>query len=184
MEWRFGGLDPEKRERLMARGCSLEEEDARSFSQGLAEFEKHAKRHVGDTYVPLGYFTPTGFALGAWTVEQSAKWRRNKLNPEQQYMLFTVGFGPALHPDERDARVVTRMLELILRDSTHHSLRRRQKIFRSLVMKYHPTLSKKYRVDYAEQATQFLESYKEWFLNPPPPPLPEGEGDFDFESSF
>lgn len=169
LEWRWGRFDTRK-QRLMSRiSCSLQLESDRYFEEGLREFEQYIDQYQ-DPYVPPEHWTHSGFALGAWAVAQRAAWRQGKLTVEQQYQLDDVCFGPVVHPEKEEAREVTMYMENRMRDGRGRSLDVRRRVFRSLVMLYHPDF---YDGEFAEVATQFLAGYREWFLNPPPRTPPE-----------
>jgi len=172
LEWRWGGLSAERRERLLQGGLSLEEEKDRYFADGLEEFSRHVEDQHGDPHVPKGHFTPSGFPLGAWATAQRAAWRKGRLTVEQQYLLDAATFSPVAHPDNSEAREVTMMIRATLYEHREHSLQDREKCFRRLVVRYHPTSS---RMPHSEEVTMFLAGYRDWFLEPPLPPVPEGE---------
>jgi len=173
LEWRWGSLSAEKRQRLMDHGVSFSEEKDRFFAEGLEEFARHLDEQDGDPYVPMGHFTECGFALGAWALAQRAAWRRGRLTAEQQHLLDAVGFGPMAHPANPELRNVTLEIEGRLRDAQGLNIRAREQCFRSLVLKHHPSRS---RTSTAEAATQFLAGYRDWFLTPPMPPPQVSEG--------
>lgn len=167
LEWRWGGLSAERRQLLLQGGLSFSDEKDRTFAEGLEAFERHVEEQGGDPYVPAGYFTPSGFALGAWADAQRAAWRKGRLGAEQMYLLDAVGFTPVAHPDDPDARAVTLLIEATLRDNQCNTVRAREQCFRKLVLRHHPS---RLRSKYAEVATQFLAGYRDWFLAPPAPP--------------
>eukprot|EP00933_Yihiella_yeosuensis_P026098 TRINITY_DN20254_c0_g3_i1.p1 TRINITY_DN20254_c0_g3~~TRINITY_DN20254_c0_g3_i1.p1 ORF type:complete len:565 (-),score=90.86 TRINITY_DN20254_c0_g3_i1:367-1980(-) len=175
MEWRADSLEASKREKLVLGGLSLEDESDRYFTEGLQEFEQHYKanpRH--DPLVPSGYFTPSGFPLGAWTLTQRSNWLNNRLGVDQKYLLYGAGFGPAHHPENNQAREATIVIERSLRAYQNHPLEDRQRLFRTLVIRHHPTQPSSKLVGHAAEITRFLSGWRDWFLNPPAPPLPEG----------
>lgn len=178
LEWRSGTLSDQRKELLMQRGLDVNQEDARSFSEGLAAFEKHFEDNNGDPYVPRGHFTENGFALGAWTTKQLVDWRMGRLSVEQQYLLWETKFSPAAHPENREAREITMAIETVLREAQLFPDVRKRAVFRALLTKYHPG----HRVrgiepPFADEVTQFLAGYREWFLDPPPPPSASSDGD-------
>ncbi|CAJ1332692.1 unnamed protein product [Effrenium voratum] len=128
LEWRSGTLSAEKQELLEQRGLDVEEEGARSFAEGLVEFETYVK-DSGSSYVPSGYFSSSGFPLYAWATKQWADWRRGKLTAEQQYMLDEVGFPPVRHPDDPKAQEYTKTVEAVLRNGAQFPYGRRKHIF-------------------------------------------------------
>ncbi|CAJ1401865.1 unnamed protein product [Effrenium voratum] len=171
LEWRSGTLSAEKQELLEQRGLDVEEEGARSFAEGLVEFETYVK-DSGSSYVPSGYFSSSGFPLYAWATKQWADWRRGKLTAEQQYMLDEVGFPPVRHPDDPKAQEYTKTVEAVLRNGAQFPYGRRKHIFATLVRKWHPAVSRQVlpQATRGSDVLQFLAGYREWFLNPPPPP--------------
>ncbi|CAE7796116.1 UCHL3 [Symbiodinium microadriaticum] len=145
----------------MQRGLDVNQEDARSFSEGLAAFEKHVEDNNGDPYVPRGHFTENGFALGAWATKQLVDWRMGHLSVEQQYMLWETKFSPAAHPESREAREITIAIETVLREAQLFPDSRKRAVFRALLTKYHPG----HRIrgiepPFADEVTQFLAGYR------------------------
>ena len=142
LEWRYGGLDADRRERLLAGGLSLAEEAGRTFAEGLEEFERYVQAKDGDPFVPDGHFTQSGFALGSWSLQMRGAWRRDRLSVEQQHLLDAVGFTPVSHPEEKVFREVTMQIEAQLREAQGQQKRAREKTFVALVMKHHPSRSR------------------------------------------
>jgi len=168
LEWRSGYLPEDKCQRLLDSGVSLEKENDRTFLEGVRVFENYLQEQNGDPYVPSGYWTESGFALGTWAVSQRAAWKRGELSAEQQHLLYAIGFPPAAHPDDDETRKVTLHIDGILRVAHSKDLYFREKQFRKLVQQNHPSFCKK---PYANAVTHFLAAYREWFLFPPAPSL-------------
>jgi len=167
LEWRWGGLDKHKQERLLVGGVSLEEEYSKNFAVGLMEFERHTDAQEGDTFVKDGEFTQNGFPLGSWALSTRAAWNRGKLGADQKVLLYSSGFLPVAHPAKAHSRTHTLRIEVELRTTREMALREREDTFRNLVLKYHPS---RQRGKYSDDCTLFLAGLRAWYLEEEWPP--------------